>query len=312
MEKWRLRFHENWGLFWRASRTPPPGYSLTATLAKGGGGTFTSCGGHARVHWPLPLGITSHPGACTGPAATVSVPKEDDERLPFSSLLTLKHNDGSRAGHPTGHGGAAGEGRLIWEPRSAVQGSWCLQEKQQAFLGFGPAAVSQGMRPDHGILRDRVRCSIPVVSWEKSWVSGPRPWLWGGLGRDVAVTKPGAGCSHCSSQRPSSVQALDPALVPVERALSWRSSWGRAKRGHFPGRGAAGHLSPAPCAVWEVWGNGELPIEPPQKRQEVPCMQPMPGHWQDGQQERGWHSCPTSPRKMEATPGASPRPKHVK
>lgn len=264
------------------------------------------------MHWPLPLGIASHPGACTGPAATVSVPKEDDERLPFSSLLTLKHNDGSRAGHPTGHGGAAGEGRLIWEPRSAVQGSWCLQEKQQAFLGFGPAAVSQGMRPDHGILRDRVRCSIPVVSWEKSWVSGPCPWLWGGFGRDVAVTKPGAGCSHCSSQRPSSVQALDPALVPVERALSWRSSWGRAKRGHFPGRGAAGHLSPAPCAVWEVWGNGELPIKPPQKRQEVPCMQPMPGHWQDGQQERGWHSCPTSPRKMEATPGASPRPKHVK
>lgn len=121
------------------------------------------------------------------------------------SLLTLKLNDGSRAGHPTGPGGAAGEGRLIWEPLSAVQGSWCLQEKQQAFLGFGPAAVSQGMHPDHGTLRDRVRCLVPIASWEKSWVSGLRPWLWGGSGRDVAVTKPRAGCSCCSSQQPSSV-----------------------------------------------------------------------------------------------------------
>lgn len=229
MEKRRLRFHENWGLFWRASRTPPPGYSLTAALAKGrGGGTFTSCGGHAHVRWPLPLDIASYPGPCTGPAATVSVPKKDDERLPFSSLLTLKRNDGSRAGHPTGHGGAAGEGRLIWEPRSTVQGSWCLQERQQALLGFGPAAVSQGTHPDHGILRDRVRCSVPVVSWEKSWVSGLRPWLWRGCDKTDGRLLP--LLLAVTQQCPS----VGPSVGPLWEGTVLAKQLGTCKKGTLP------------------------------------------------------------------------------
>lgn len=62
MEKRRLRFHENWGLFWRASRTPPPGYSLTATLAKGRGGAHLQAAGDTLV--------------CTGRCPWASLPTQ--------------------------------------------------------------------------------------------------------------------------------------------------------------------------------------------------------------------------------------------
>lgn len=44
-------------------------------------------------------------------------------------------------------------------------------------------------------------------------------------------------------------------------------------------------------------------------------MQPMPGHWQDSQQERGWHSCPShlvkGKRLLEPPPAPSTLNKYI-